>query len=341
VRIRFIAVAGIALVATACPAHHASPKAAPSSAALATGTLQDGAPGTYLAIEYNREPARILQLRSSTDGHLIRELYHSTGPDLLSAVRAPNGTIFVFTFQGETTVMSKIDPASGKLETVRTFSAEVNRPSFNAAGDKLAYLTYPPSYHTTPGLIAYLPYELAVLDLKTGKQVSTTTDQGGHPFFSVVWSPDGTKIAATYAGDGETVLIFDAAHPSFRAARRITAPPGCSFSVSAWIRAGLMGSETCGKSPVKLPRALVEFSAGGKIIRTWPLPQCAYTASAITDPSAHSVLVFVRSGSGGDTWCERHFGHYVYELAEGKLRLISRHIEHLDRYLHDGVPVTW
>ena len=57
VRIRFIAVAGIALVATACPAHHASPKAAPSSAALATGTLQDGAPGTYLAIEYNREPA--------------------------------------------------------------------------------------------------------------------------------------------------------------------------------------------------------------------------------------------------------------------------------------------
>jgi len=102
-----------------------------------------------------------------------------------------------------------------------------------------------------------------------------------------------------------------------------------------------MGSETCGKSPVKLPRAFVEFSAGGKILRTWPLPQCADTASAITDARVKSVLVFVGSGYGGQTWCERHWGHYVYELSNEKLRLISRHIEHLDRYLHDGVPVTW
>ena len=344
VRYRVIATITLSLVAAACPAHHAPPKAAPSSSSP-TSTLPNGAPATYLAIDYNTQPGgRVLQLRSSSDGHLIRDLYRSAGSDLLAAARAPDGTIFIFTFQGTTTTMSKVDEATGKLETVRTFSEEVYSPSFDPGGGKLVFVTYPPSYHTAPGLGGALPYELVVLDLKTGARASTVSDNPGHPFFGVVWNPDGTQLATNYAGgpNGSTiVMLLDATHPSFRAARRVVAPRGCSLSASSWIASGLIGAESCSQSPLQLPKALVEYTTSGRITHGWALPQCAFTATAIKDTLMGSVLVFVRSGYGGDTWCQRHNGHYVYELSSLKLRLISRHIEKIERRLQDGEPVAW
>jgi hypothetical protein len=333
----------LTMIATSCPAtHKALPKPTPiHSPVLSIARLSDGAPSTYLAIEYNRPPNHILMLRDSTDGHFIRELYRST--DEFSAIRASDGTVLLFLRGSTDTMLYRIGPSTVSPVAVRTIPNLAYNPVLSPDGNTIAYATYPSDYQSKPGLVGYLPYEVDVFDLRTGGRTSTVSDNPGHPFFGVTWSPDGTQLAANYAGGengGTIVMLLDASHPSFRAARRINAPRGCSFEVSAWTASGLIGSESCGSRAI-FPSRLVQITAEGRITREWPVPQCASGAGAFTDATLKPVLVFVRTGYGSGTWCGRHLGHYIYELTNGKLRLVAKHIEKIERYLHDGNPIGW
>ena len=330
-RAKALTLLALALVAGGCPA---------TRNALPTSALADGTPSTYLSLIYGVPPqGNVIQLRSSRNGALVRRL--ASTQDGISALRLRDGSVLIFTqsHKNHETTIDKIDVATGRERRLRVINDIAYSPAISPSQDQIAYTTYPTNYVQTR-LNAFLPFELAVLNLTSGARVSTDSDIGGHPFFNVVWSPDGRKLAVNYFGDTEGVVIMNAAHPEFRSAARVENPRGCSYHVSSWTTDGLIGAQQCGKPYSQTGTRLVEFSTKGRLLRSWILPSCAIRADAFPNKIQTAFIVSVPFGFGNGS-CGRQWGLYTYELSRGRLRLVTEQRARVPKPELDPVPIGW
>jgi hypothetical protein len=263
-----------------------------------------------------RYQVQALQLRSLSDGRVVRTLLRSLGR--ISAAPAPDGMIIAVENYGCRSQVLRIDPATGHSTMIRALPQYADEVTVSPDGQFLAYLTYPAAQACTPvrqperpvrtvinpgGPVQFLPSVVAAVDLATGATVRAATRSPGNPPSGLAWSPDGTMIATVDSADN-SIALLSAAHPDFPAARRIDPPRGCGFVTSTWTRSGLMAVEGCGTQNVGLsPRRLVQISPSGQPGAAWRLAACINGVTALTDPAARHVLVEENLGYGNGPPC--------------------------------------
>ena len=272
------------------------PTAQPRSA-LVTGA-------DFLTIRDGGLTPAVLQVRAAGDGHLVRTLLTADrATTVLSAAVASDGTVLVAQSDDCTTTLSRLD-LNGGQELIRTIGTDVSDVAIDRYGDRIAYLTHPTCTTwrctgTCAGPAVLAPNVLVVLDLRTGTSLRTVTDNAGHPLSTLRWSPDGTRIAATYMGDRWQLLVFDAARPSFGNALRVPARTGCSYLAATWSGTGLIAAEACGTSAANFsPGRLVAIRLTGEPLASWPLPACIDGTALASTPDGSRTLVQTNIGYG-------------------------------------------
>ncbi|MCW2946711.1 MAG: hypothetical protein JWR24_3428 [Actinoallomurus sp.] len=143
----------------------------------------------------------------------------------------------------------------------------------------------------------------------------------GDSFGGLSWSPDGRHIVLGSVSAPQQLLIFDAAHPRFATASRLSARHGCGYSAPAWTNAGIIAAERCGEDSHPPPHRLVRLSPSGAVDGSWPLPDCVDGFWTRTDASHTNVLVQADVGYGDDRCGSSRFSR-VAALGEGGLRTI-------------------
>lgn len=257
-----------------------------------------------------------LQLRSLSDGRVIRTLLRSLGR--ISAAPAPDGTIIAVENYGCRSQVLRIDPATGHSAMIRVLPQYADDVTVSPDGQFLAYLTYPAAQACTAvrqperpvrtvlnpgGPEQFNPSVVAAVNLATGATVRAATRNPGNPPFGLAWSPDGTMIATVDSADN-SIALLSATHPDFSAARTIDPPRGCGFVTSTWTRSGLIAVEGCGKQNIGLsPRKLVQISPSGQPGAAWRLAACINGVTVLTDPAAQHVLVEENLGYGNGRPC--------------------------------------
>jgi hypothetical protein len=256
-----------------------------------------------------------LQLRSLSDGRVIRTLLRSLGS--ISAAPAPDGTIIAVENYGCRSQVLRIDPATGHSTMIRVLPQYADEATVSPDGQFLAYLTYPAVQTCTPvrqperpvrtvintGPEQFNPNVVAAVNLANGATVRAATRNPGNPPSGLAWSPDGTMIATVDSADN-SIALLSATHPDFSTARKIDPPRGCGFVTSTWTRSGLIAVEGCGTQNVGLsPRELVQISPSGQPGAAWRLAACINGVTVLTDPAAQHVLVEENLGYGNGRPC--------------------------------------
>jgi WD40 repeat protein len=257
-----------------------------------------------------------LQLRSLTDGHVIRDLLRSLGT--ISAVPAPDGSIIAVANYDCRSQVIRINPATGRTGIVRLIPQWVQDVALSPNGRFLAYITYPAhkpcSAFEQPrhpvrtiinpgGPAEFLPNVVAIVNLATGATVRAATPDPGNPPFGLAWSPDGTRVA-TVGSPNSSIALLAARHPDFAEARDIEPPRGCGFVVATWTWSGLIAVRGCNKQGADLsPGKLVELTTSGRVIRAWQLAPCIDGVTAVADPTARHALLEEKLGYGNGKPC--------------------------------------
>lgn len=338
-RKRLLATLAVLLeVGIACTSH-------PRPYSLPLGTLASGAPSGYLAIDSYHG---ILELKDSRDGHLVRVLLQDKGTSM-SAARERDGSALVAVTKDCTTRVERIAQADSQIRLVRTIKEPIFGMVLSPDGIRIAYRTYPtcakrggPSRKTSGGGVVYLPNVLAVVNLRTGARVATATEQPGHPFEGIAWSPDGAEIAVGYEGDPPRVLLLDSSHPSFHGARALRARRGCSYFGPAWTRMGIIVIEGCSAEPLVSPDRLVRINNDGVVVQHWTLPACIDGIGMVIDSRFSNILIEMGIGYGATPPCGReYFLAQVARLVDGHMAFVTQTVVGGIGAIDDASPVDW
>lgn len=317
-----------ALALSSCAAGSSKdPAPAPAPAGTAKWDAASG-PATFLSVTELGQ----LELRSSADGALLKVIYPASRAAYVSAARVAEDTLILAHSSACRATLEEVNTSTGHRRVIRTMGNAVSGLTVSPDGRTAAFVTTPAPCATPspPGseggtaadaFASFLPSVLAVTPLAGGPVVTAATDMPGHPLTHVSWSPDGTRIAATYLGDTPQVLLFSASHPSFATASRLAAPTGCAYFFPVWTRAGLIVVKGCGPDPTLSPSALVRLAPGGKANASWPLPACVNGITGAADASSTHVLLSLNVGYGTDV-CDKGHVHRVVMLARQGLRVV-------------------
>ena len=319
---------GAALVLAGCAAASSKdPAPAPASASTAKWDAASG-PATFLAVTERGQ----LELRSSADGALVKVIYPASRAEYVSAARLSENTVLLAHGSACRATLEEVNTATGHRRVVRTIGNAVSGLTVSPDGHTAAFVTTPAPCATRPpggvdnggsaAFAAFLPSVLAVTPLTGGPVVTAPTDAPVHPLTHLSWSPDGTRIAATYLGETPQVLIFSASHPSFATASRLDTPAGCAYFFPVWTRRGLIVAKGCQQPDQTLsPSSLVRVAPGGKANGSWPLPACVNGITGAADVSNTHVLLSLSVGYGTDV-CDKGSVHRVVMLAGQRLRVV-------------------
>jgi len=300
---------------------------APASPAAALRAGQNRSGGTFLTVANGLPNAGdTLQLRSGPHGAVIRTLVQTNPGTTVSAAQAADGSVVVALTTGCATVLERIDSGTSRATALRKVGETSSGIALSPNGTQIAYLTHPSCFvdHCTgmcDGPVAFLPNVLVVLNLVTGNSSRTATDDQGHPFVALSWSPDGRQIVAGYEGDLQQLVIFDAANLSFRTALRVPNPAGCSYFAPAWTVAGLVAAQGCGSEPELSPSRIVQINTRGVVSAQWALPRCIDGVTTRTDPARKRVLVQSNIGYGDGT-CATRSDVQISRVGEGRLHAV-------------------
>jgi hypothetical protein len=251
-----------------------------------------------------------VQLRSVSDGHLLRTLLPADRSKSEGAIVEPDGSLLLASGGRCSTMLTRLDLKTGQQRTVAKLPESASDIVVNPAGTKIAYVTYPTCQVNTCGNCAsFFPNVLVVRDLITGRSTRTSTSRAGQPLVDLSWSPDGQQVAAAYRGDLPRVLRFNALTPKFAAARPLMARLGCDYGAATWTNTGIVAAQTCGDSNGFVsPSRLVETTLTGAVVATWPLPACVDGIGFATTPDRSKTLVSVAVGYGNGA-CRSHGPH--------------------------------
>lgn len=317
-----------ALALSGCTAGSAEdPAPAPASASTAKWDAASG-PATFLAVTERGQ----LQLRSSADGALLKVIYPASRAGYVSAARLSGNTVLLAHSSACRATLEEVNTATGHRRVVRTVDNAVSGLTVSPDGHTAAFVTTPAPCATPPpggvdsggsdAFAAFLPSVLAVTPLDGGPVTTAPTDTPGHPLTHLSWSPDGTRIAATYLGEIPQVLIFWASRPSFATASRLAAPTGCAYFFPVWTRTGLIVAKGCQQPDRTLsPSSLVRLAPGGNANASWPLPACVNGITGAADVSNTHVLLSLGVGYGTDG-CDKGNFHRVVMLAGQRLQVV-------------------
>jgi hypothetical protein len=283
-----------------------APRSPPPVAAAATseGTKVLATGAAFLTTSGGPGRGLTLQLRSASDGHVLRTVFTPAGSTTsLSVATAADGSVLVAENGRCGSRLIRLDGATGRQRTLRTIPDDVSDLVLDGAGTRIAYVTQPTcSKAVCPGACAgpagFLPSVLVVMDLTTGRSTRTSTDAPGHPLWSLSWSPDGTQLVAFYDGNAPGLLRFDSRAPNFATATRIPTRPGCEYMAVTWTRTGIVAAESCGNQGLLSPGRLVETTPTGAVQASWPLPDCIDGLHLTSTPNGSGTLVEANIGYG-------------------------------------------
>ena len=314
---------------TATPHRPSSPAPAPAPRTSTTNTFLTVSTSPLVTRRFRRPftayivgyPVSTVQLRSLRGGRIVATLLRSLGD--VDAVLAPGGSVIAVASFGCRSDVYRIDPRAGRTTLIRTLAESAQDIALSPDGRRLAYLTYPANDRqpcqaerqpprpvreviNPGGPVQFLPSVLAVVSLATGATVRTRTPDPGNPPSDPAWSPDGQRIAVTYSGSDNPILVMPAAHPRFAAARWIRPPRHCGYATTTWTVTGLTAVLGCGRQgPDLSPGTLVQLSSAGRPTARWRLPACIDGVHVLTDPAARQLLVEADTGYGNGPPCGR------------------------------------
>ena len=305
----------VALLTTvACSAPRVSAPSVPRPVVVAASSQSATALTTgaaFLTTSGGAAKALTVQLRAASDGHVLEDLLSTSGSTTsLSVSPAADGSVLVAENSSCRSTLIRLDLASGRRGTIRSIPDDVSDLVVDPTGTRIAYLTQPTcSPSVCPGRCAgaagFLPNVLVVMDLATGRSTRTSTDNPGHPLWSLGWSPDGTQLVAFYDGNAPGLLRFDGRAPNFATATRIATRPGCQYVAATWTRTGIVAAESCGNPDLLSPGRLVETTPTGAVQASWPLPDCINGLGLTSAPNGSTTFIETDIGYGNGSCSTR------------------------------------
>jgi hypothetical protein len=264
-----------------------------------------------------------IHLRSVRNGRILKSFVKVMANRQVDAVLQANGKILAAVTNGYcTSTLERIDPSSGHVTVLRRVAPSINGMSLSPNGRDIAYVTYPNCRAAMPTeTLMFNPSILVVENLRSGTSVRAPTDNPGHPFYGISWSPNSKNIAVGYSGNVNRVLILSASHPRFATARTVHWPKGCIYFSPSWIRGGLVVAEGCGRQPPLSVKHLVEVTTTGTVLRTWKLPSCVGALDVLNSQESGQLIVSLHIGFGGGA-CGRYSSERVAEIVGTRLRTI-------------------
>src|SRR3954471_4729188 len=177
---------------------------------VSTPTQPRPAPSVFVATQTPESDSSVtrLQERAISDGHIVREITSITSV-YQALARAPDGSVIAALSDkgGCAATLERIDRVSGQRHVIRQVGQSVSELSVSPDGRRVAFVTSTEciASHTAPAAFVQssapnkaAPSGFVILDLTTGRLVSTQTDAPGHPLGLATWSSDGRQVATDY-----------------------------------------------------------------------------------------------------------------------------------------------
>jgi hypothetical protein len=262
-----------------------------------------------------------VELRDTSDGHVIRVLYR-TSTGIEAVARMSDGSVLVAEpgSRGScTTRLVRVDPVFAHSTPETVLNGPLEELAVSPDDSSVAYRTW--SAATSPcgrsaGLFTPGTDLLAVTNLRTGATRTTSVLAG------VSWSPDGTRLIGL---DSTGLEIIDATSLA-RIGGLLGAPADCRYGYPVWTASGIYVDRSCGLRAASATFGtstvddIVRLDQLGTVHRAWGLSSCTGARALVTGADRQQVVLQLTTGFGGFGTCSRVHGDEVAFIEGQQIR---------------------